>query len=169
VVEAAEAGADADRAVRRPTRWPRRFEREGPVRAAVKGAGPLVVAAVLVYLPVAVWGRARAAAALRRRPRRDVRALPDRAPPPQPQRLQPLRRYLYLGALAARVWFPEMRAFYERLVGKAKQAASVAVTYKLLRRLMVRLRDFHERGLLSVQPAAAELAPPAPLHPVPAA
>jgi transposase len=33
------------------------------LRQAVKGAGPLVVAAVLAYLPVAVWGRAKAAAA----------------------------------------------------------------------------------------------------------
>jgi transposase len=144
---------------------------EAAVLRAAKGAGPLVVAAVLAYLPVAVWGRAKAAAACagvhpavvasgRTERSRSSRSGSSR-----------LRRYLYLGALAARVWDPEMRAFYERLVGrgKARQAAIVAVMHKLLRRLMGRLRAFHEHGPLGGQTPAAQSSPPAPLAPAPAA
>jgi transposase len=144
---------------------------EAAVLRAVKGAGPLVVAAVLAYLPVAVWGRAKAAAACAGvhpailASGRTERSRLSRSGSSR------LRRYLYLGALAARVWDPDMRAFYERLVGrgKAKQAAIVAVMHKLLRRLMGRLRAFHERGPTGEQPPAPEVVPPAPLLPAPAA
>ena len=79
-----------------------------------------------------------------------------------------LRRYLYCGALSARRWDPELRAFYERLVarGKPKKAAIVAVMPKLLRRLMGRLRAFQDgrpadRPARPRSPAAQALALPA--------
>ena len=71
-----------------------------------------------------------------------------------------LRRYLYCGALSARLWDPELRAFYERLVarGKPKKAAIVAVIHKLVRQLMGRLHAF-QGGLLADRPARPQ--PPA--------
>jgi len=112
------------------------------LRQAVKGAGPLVVAAVLAYLPVAVWGRAKAAAAC-------AGLHPACADSGQTTRAQlsragtaRLRRYLYLAALAARRWDADLSAFVDRLVarGKARKAALVALMHKLLRRLMGILR-----------------------------
>jgi len=109
---------------------------------AVKGAGPLVVAAVLAYLPVAVWGRAKAAAACAglhpacADSGQTTRAHLSRAGTAR------LRRYLYLAALAARRWDADLSAFVDRLVarGKARKAALVALMHKLLRRLMGVLR-----------------------------
>jgi len=109
---------------------------------AVKGAGPLVVAAVLAYLPVAVWGHAKAAAAC-------AGLHPACADSGQTSRAQlsragsaRLRRYLYLAALAARRWDADLSAFVDRLIarGKAPKAALVALMHKLLRRLMGTLR-----------------------------
>jgi len=109
---------------------------------AVKGAGPLVVAAVLAYLPVAVWGHAKAAAAC-------AGLHPACADSGQTTRAQlsragtaRLRRYLYLAALAARRWDTDLSAFVDRLIarGKARKAALVALMHKLLRRLMGVLR-----------------------------
>jgi transposase len=112
----------------------------------LKGAGPLVAAAVLAYLPVAVWGRPKAAAAcagvhpaIAASGRRECSRLSKTG-------CSRLRRVLYCGALSARQWDPELRAFYERLLarGKPKKLAVVAVMHKLLRRLMGRLRTLRE-------------------------
>jgi transposase len=109
---------------------------------AVKGAGPLVVAAVLAYLPVGVWGHAKAAAAC-------AGLHPACADSGQSTHAQlsragtaRLRRYLYLAALAARRWDADLSAFVDRLIarGKAPKAALVALMHKLLRRLMGTLR-----------------------------
>jgi transposase len=119
---------------------------EAGVLRTLKGAGPLVVAAVLAYLPVAVWGRPEAAAACagvhpaifasgRTERRRRSKTGCSR-----------LRRSLDCGARSARQWDPELRAFSERLRarGKPKKVALVAVMHKLLRRLMGRLREFRD-------------------------
>jgi transposase len=54
-----------------------------------------------------------------------------------------LRRYLYLAAMAAIRFDPELKGWYERLCarGKAAPCALCAVAHKLLRRMMGRLRD----------------------------
>jgi transposase len=110
---------------------------------AVKGAGPLVVAAVLAYLPVAVWGHAKAAAAC-------AGLHPANADSGQTTHAHlsragtaRLRRYLYLAALAAKRCDADFRAFVDRLIarGKARKAALVALMHKLLRRLMGLLRS----------------------------
>ena len=119
---------------------------EARVLRTLKGAGPLVAAAVLAYLPVAVWGRPKAAAACA-----GVHPAIAASGRTERSRLSKtgcsrLRRYLYCGALSARQWDPELRAFYERLLarGKPKKVAVVAVMHKLLRRLMGRLRTFRD-------------------------
>jgi transposase len=112
------------------------------LRRAVKGAGPLVIAAVLAYLPVGVWGHAKAAAAC-------AGLHPACAASGQTTHAQlsragtaRLRRYLYLAALTARRWDADLSAFVDRLIarGKAPKAALVALMHKLLRRLMGVLR-----------------------------
>jgi transposase len=130
-----------------------------------------VVAAVLADPPVAVWGRAKAAAACA-----GVHPAITASGRTERSRLSRsgssrLRRYRYGGAPTARVWDPDMRVFYERLVGRgnAKQAAIVAVMHKLLRRPMGRLRAFHDRTPSDGQAPAAESTPSAPLLPAPAA
>jgi transposase len=119
---------------------------EAAVLRTLKGVGPLVAAAVLAYLPVAVWGRPKAAAAC-------AGVHPAIAASGRTERSRMsktgcsrLRRVLYCGALSARQWDPELRAFYERLLarGKPKKVALVAVMHKLLRRLMGRLRAFRD-------------------------
>ncbi len=123
------------------------------LRQAVTGAGPLVVAAVVAYLPGAVWGRAKAAAAC-------AGLHPACANSGQTTRAQlsragsaRLRRYLYLAALAARRWDTDLGAFVDRLTarGKAPKAALVALMHKLLRRRMGALRT----ATLPLPPAAA--------------
>jgi transposase len=118
------------------------FPQAQALHRAVKGAGPLVVAAVLAYLPVGVWGRAKAAAAC-------AGLHPACADSGQTTHTQlsragtaRLRRYLYLAALAARRWDADLSAFVDRLIarGKAPKAALVALMHKLLRRLMGILR-----------------------------
>ena len=70
------------------------------------------------------------------------------------------RSRLRRGALSARRWDSELRAFYERLVarGKPKKAAIVAVIHKLVRQLMGRLHAFQD-GLPADRPARPQ--PPA--------
>ncbi|SRR6266508_3921328 len=120
-----------------------------PLQAAC-GVGPLVVAALLAYLPAAVWGRAKQAAACAgvhpavRASGRTAFGVLSRAGSAR------LRRYLYLAALAARRHDPDLRAFFERLVarGKAPKAALAARMHKLLRRAMGRLRAWRTAPLL---------------------
>lgn len=115
---------------------------EAGVLVAQPGVGRLVAAAVLAYLPAGVLGRAKAAAAyaglhprLEQSGQRERSRLAKQGDPR-------LRRYLYLAALAALRHDPELRAFYDRPLGrgKPKPSAICAVMHKLLRRLMGRLR-----------------------------
>ena len=106
------------------------------------GVGPRVAAAVLAYLPVGVWGDAKAAAAYAGvHPRRVQSGQRDRSCLSK-QGHAGLRRYLYMAATTALQHDVSLRAFYDRLVGRGKPPASAkcAVMHKLLRRLMGRLR-----------------------------
>jgi transposase len=107
------------------------------------GVGLLTVAAVLAYLPAGVQGNAKAAAAYAGvHPRREQSGQRDRSRLSK-QGCPALRRYLYLAAMSAVRFDPELRAWYRALCarGKAPQSAICAVAHKLLRRLMGRLRQ----------------------------
>lgn len=115
---------------------------EATVLLAMRGVGPCVAAAVLGYLPAELWGDAKAAAAYAGvHPRREQSGSRDRSRLSK-QGHSGLRRYLYVAAVVAVRWDPELRAFYDRLVhrGKPKRSALCAVMHKLLRRMMGRLR-----------------------------
>jgi hypothetical protein len=67
-----------------------------------------------------------------------------------------LRRYLYLAAMTAIRFDPEIKHWYEGLCapGKAAQSATCAVVHTLLRRMMGRIRALREMHPISL-PAAA--------------
>ena len=120
---------------------------------ALPGVGPRVAAAVLAYLPRAVWGDAKAAAAYAGvHPRREQSGQRDRSRLSKQGHAR-LRRYLYVAAAVALRHDASLAAFRDGLQarGKAKQSALCAVMHKLLRRMMGRLRAFY---------AAHEPAPP---------
>lgn len=121
------------------------------------GVGPRVAAAVLAYLPVGVWGDAKAAAAYAGvHPRREQSGQRDRSRLSK-QGHAGLRRYLYLAATTALRHDAGLKAFYDRLVGRGKHPASAkcAVMHKLLRRLMGRLRAFAAASDADAPPLAA--------------
>ena len=116
---------------------------ESRVLLGVRGVGPAAAAAVLAYLPEGVLGDAKAAACYA-----GVHPAVEASGQAYRSRMSKrgsgrLRRYLYMAALAATVWNPELKAYYERLVarGKAKRQALGAVMHKLLRQLMGKLND----------------------------
>jgi transposase len=118
---------------------------EAAVLMALPGVGPRVAAAVLAYLPVGVWGDAKAAAAYAGvHPRREQSGQRDRARLSK-QGHAGLRRYLYVAATVALQHDASLRAFRDRLVGRGKHPASAkcAAMHKLLRRMMGRLRAFY--------------------------
>lgn len=119
---------------------------EAAVLQELAGVGPQVAAAVLAFLPRAVWGRAKAAASYaglipeREESGKTVeRTRLSRKGPPI------LRRKLYMAAMVAVRRDPVMQAFYHRLIsrGKRKKQALLAVAHKLLRRMMGVLKDFY--------------------------
>lgn len=129
---------------------------ETAVLTAQAGVGLLTAAAVLAYLPPGVLGNPKAAAAYAGvHPRQEQSGQRDHSRLSK-QGCPALRRYLYLAAMAAIRFDAEIKAWYERLVGrgKAAQSATCAVAHKLLRRMMGRIRDLREEhpGIL---PAAA--------------
>ena len=112
---------------------------------ALPGVGPRVAAAVLGYLPPAVLGNAKAAAAYAGvHPRREQSGQRDRSRLSKQGHAR-LRRYLYVAAVVAVRRDPELAAFRDRLRGRGKPHASAlcAVMHKLLRRMMGRLRAFY--------------------------
>jgi transposase len=128
---------------------------EAAVLLAMPGVGPRVAAAVLAYVPAAIWGDAKKAAAYAGvHPRREQSGQRDRSRLSK-QGHAGLRRYLYMAALVALRHDPDLRAFYDRLVGrgKARRSALCAAMHKLLRRMMGRLRALY----------AAQAGPPVPL------
>jgi transposase len=128
---------------------------ETAVLTAQVGVGPLVAAAVLAYLPPSGLGNAKAAAAYAGlHPRQDQSGQRDRSRLSK-QGCPPLRRYLWLAALAAIRYDPEIAAWHQRLLarGKAGASATCAVAHKLLRRMMGRIRQ-----LRAPQPVEIHLA-----------
>jgi transposase len=129
---------------------------ETAVLTAQAGVGLLTAAAVLAYLPAGVLGNPKAAAAYAGvHPRQEQSGQRDTSRLSK-QGCPALRRYLYLAAMAAIRWDPDIHSWYTRLCdrGKAAQSATCAVAHKLLRRMMGRLRDLREDHAL-ILPVAA--------------
>jgi len=118
---------------------------EAHVLQALPGVGPRVAAAVLAYIPAAIWGDAKAAAAYAGvHPRREQSGQRDRSRLSK-QGHAGVRRYLYVAATVAVRYDPDLTAFRDRLLGRghAPQSALCAVMHKLLRRMMGELRAFY--------------------------
>lgn len=129
---------------------------ETAVLTAQVGVGPLVAAAVLAYLPAGVQGNPKAAAAYAGlHPRQEQSGQRDHSRLSK-QGCPALRRYLYLAALAAIRFDPEIAAWHQRLRdrGKAAKSAACAVAHKLLRQMMGKLREWREHQPLSLPMAA---------------
>ena len=119
---------------------------ETAVLTAQAGVGLLTAAAVLAYLPAGVLGNPKAAAAYAGlHPRHEQSGQRDHSRLSK-QGCPALRRYLYLAAMTAIRFDPEIAAWYRRLCarGKAAQSATCAVAHKLLRRMMGRIRSLRE-------------------------
>ena len=155
--------ADLDEVEARLTDVEREIDRllddlpEAQVLQAMPGVGPRVAAAVLAYVPRAIWGDAKAAAAYAGvHPRREQSGQRDRSRLSK-QGHAGLRRYLYMAAIVAVKHDPDLAAFRDRLLGrgKAKQSALCAVMHKLLRRMMGEVRAFYaNHSVTSLLPAA---------------
>jgi transposase len=129
---------------------------ETAVLTAQAGVGLLTAAAVLAYLPTGVLGNPKAAAAYAGvHPRQEQSGQHEHSRLSK-QGCPALRRYLYLAAMTAVRWDPELRAWYDRLRGrgKAAQSATCAVAHKLLRRLMGRIRELREHQAVMLPVAA---------------
>lgn len=119
---------------------------EAAVLQEQKGVGPQVAAAVLAFLPPALWDSPRRAASF-------SGLIPEQQHSGSSlhrSRLSKkgpalLRKKLYLAALVAVRHDPEMKAFYLRLLsrGKKRKQALLAVAHKLLRRLTGRLKAYY--------------------------
>ena len=121
---------------------------EAAVLLAMPGVGRRVAAAVLAYLPRAIWGDAKAAAAYAGvHPRREQSGQRDRSRLSK-QGHAGLRRYLYVAATVAVRYDGDLTIFRARLLGRghAPLSATCAVMHKLLRRMMGRLRAFYAAG-----------------------
>jgi transposase len=129
---------------------------ETALLTAQAGVGLRVAAAVLAYLPAGVLGNPKAAAAYAGlHPRQEQSGQRHRSRLSK-QGCPALRRYLYLAALAAIRFDPEIGAWHQRLRdrGKAAKSATCAVAHKLLRRMMGRIRSVREQHPV-ILPAAA--------------
>lgn len=130
---------------------------ETAILTAQVGVGLMTAAAVLAYLPAGVLGHPKAAAAYAGvHPRQEQSGQRERSRLSK-QGCPPLRRYLYLAAMTAIRFDPELCAWYQRLRarGKAAQSATCAVAHKLLRRLMGRIRDLRDEQQPAILPVAA--------------
>lgn len=110
---------------------------------AQAGVGLLTAAAVLAYLPAGVLGNPKAAAAYAGIHPRQTQSGQRDSSRLSKQGCPALRRYLYLAAMSAIRWDPQIRAWYHAVCarGKAPKSATCAVAHKLLRQMMGRLRD----------------------------
>jgi transposase len=117
---------------------------EAPVLVAMPGVGVHVAAAVLAFVPAAVWGDAKAAAAcagVYPRIEASGRRTHSRL---SKQGNARLRRYLYMGALVAVRHDPSLAAKYAGFCTRLpKPAALCAIMHTLLRRMMGRLKRFY--------------------------
>jgi transposase len=129
---------------------------ETAVLTAQAGVGLLTAAAVLAYLPAGVLGNPKAAAAYAGlHPRHEQSGQRDHSRLSK-QGCPALRRYLYLAAMTAIRFDPEIASWFDRLCarGKAAQSATCAVAHKLLRRMMGRIHALREQRPV-ILPAAA--------------
>jgi transposase len=120
------------------------------------GVGLMTAAAVLAYLPAGVLGNPKAAAAYAGlHPRHEQSGQRDHSRLSK-QGCPALRRYLYLAAMSAIRYDPEIAAWYQRLGdrGKAAQSATCAVAHKLLRRMMGKIRELRALPPVSLPVAA---------------
>jgi len=129
---------------------------ETAVLTTQAGVGLLTAAAVLAYLPPGVLGDAKKAAAYAGVHPRQQQSGAQASSRLSKQGCPALRRYLYLAAMTAIRWDPEIAQWYHRLRGrgKAAQSALCAVAHKLLRRMMGRIRELRQEEHVIV-PAAA--------------
>jgi transposase len=118
---------------------------EAAVLDAMPGVGWRTVAVVLAYLPVAVWGQAKAAAAYA-----GVHPAQSSSGTRATSRMSKqgharLRHALFCAALPALRWNETLKAVFDRhhANGKAKMDALGVVMHKLLRHLMGRLRRYY--------------------------
>lgn len=121
------------------------------------GVGLLTAAAVLAYLPAGVLGNPKAAAAYAGiHPRQEQSGQRDRSTLSK-QGCPALRRYLYLAAMGAIRFDPQIAVWYRALCarGKAPKSAACAVAHKLLRQMMGRLRQARADHASTSVPLAA--------------
>jgi transposase len=120
---------------------------ETVILTAQAGVGLMTAAAVLAYLPAGVLGNPKAAAAYAGlHPRHEQSGQRDHSRLSK-QGSPPLRRYLYLAAMSAIRYDPEIASWYHCLCarGKAAQSATCAVAHKLLRRMMGRIHALRQQ------------------------
>jgi transposase len=129
---------------------------EAAVLQQLPGVGPRVTAAVLGYLPRAIWGDAKKAAAYAGvHPRREQSGRRDRSRLSKQGHAR-LRRYLYVAATVAVGKDPALIAFSARLqTDHTKQSARCAAMHKLLRWMMGALRRFYIEQEQAPMPHAA--------------
>ena len=120
------------------------------------GVGLLTAAAVLAYLPAGVLGNPKAAAAYAGVHPRQEQSGQRATSRLSKQGCPALRRYLYLAALSAIRFDPDIAAWHQRLLGRGKAArsATCAVAHKLLRQMMGKLRGARQHQAL-ILPVAA--------------
>lgn len=130
---------------------------EAAVLAAMPGVAWRTVAVVLAYLPVALWGNAKAAAAYA-----GVHPAQSSSGTRSTSRMSKqgharLRHALFCAALPSLRWNETLKAVFERhhATGKAKLDALGVVMHKLLRHMMGRLRRSYAEQAALVSPATA--------------
>jgi transposase len=120
------------------------------------GVSVLTAAAVLAYLPAGVLGNPKAAAAYAGlHPRQEQSGQRDHSRLSK-QGCPPLRRYLFMAALAAIRWDPAIAAWHQQLRarGKAEKSAICAVAHKILRQLMGKVRAARQHDVPTLPIAA---------------
>jgi transposase len=120
---------------------------EAAVLRQLTGVGPQVVATVLAYLPVELWGQVKPAVAYagvhpqQAQSGRTSHTRLSKAGPPQ------LRRVLYVSALVAIRHDDDLRRRYEAFLarGKPPKAARCAIMHAQLRRMMGTLKAYYRQ------------------------
>jgi transposase len=133
---------------------------EAAVLRQLTGIGPRVVAIVLAYLPVELWGQVKPAVAyaglhprLEQSGRSSQSQLSKAGPPP-------LRRALYLAAMVAVRHEAELGRRYDafRTRGKPPKVALCAIAHALFRHMMGTLKAFYRQQDTLPAPADEPLA-----------
>jgi transposase len=133
---------------------------EAAVLRQLTGVGPRVVAIVLAYLPVDLWGQVKPAVAyaglhprLEQSGRSSQSQLSKAGPPP-------IRRALYLAAMVAVRHDAELARRYAafRARGKPPKVALCAIAHALFRQMMGTLKAFYRERAATPEPADEPLA-----------